>query len=171
MPWVYADTATLGVKHLLLPFFLIRLRGWARVAPDSMLTSAQRIHPGRVATSWQTKWDGARWFFKICVNTYVCISLSTFIHYICYTYISCVFHVSFLAKWMISVMIFNVHQCQGDNILVWSLIQMTQKQEEFDGRGYASMFAPRMGKISTPESLAIFFRLIRKFAAAGCSMP
>ena len=153
MPWVYADTSTLGVKHLLLPFFLIRLRGWARVAPDSMLTSAQRIHPGRVATSWQTKWmKPGDWFFKICVNTYVYIYISLYIYvlyllYIHFLCISCPLLGQMNDQRYDFSMSISVREITSWCDLWFKWLKNKRSLMEW---GYASMFAPRMGKISTP---------------------
>ena len=101
------------------------------------------------------KMDGARWFFKICVNTYVYI-------YIIYIYI-CVIHFLCISCQLLGQM----NDQRYDFSMSISVREITswcdlwfkwlKNKRSLMEWGYASMFAPRMGKISTPESLAIFF--------------
>ena len=122
------------------------------------------------------KMDGARrWIFQnlgkhICIYIYISLSLHLVIIFVIHTFLVYFMSSSWPDEWS-ALWFFHVHQCQGDNILVWSLIQMTQKQEEFNGMRLRINVCSSYGQNLHSWISRHFFRLIREFAAAGCSMP
>ena len=158
MPWVYADTATLGVKHLLLPFFLIRLRGLGK--------SSSRFHAH--FSSKDPSWpcsdklaDKMGWspviFQNLCKHICMYISLYIYSLYLLYIHFLCI-SCQLLGQMNDQRYDFSM-SISVREITSWCdrWFKWLKNKRSLMEWGYASMFAPRMGKISTPESLAIFF--------------
>ena len=104
------------------------------------------------------KMDGARRliFQNLCKHICIYLSLHLFIIFVIHTFLVHFMSSSWPNEWSA---LWFFHAISVRETTSWSDLwfKWLKNKRSLMEWGYASMFAPRMGKISTPESLAIFF--------------